>query len=57
MQFWKKEFEKVDVKKRMFKLIAKLDAEVIIAEDFKPLFRQLLDTHPGLEFLQATPEF
>lgn len=26
-------------------------------EDFKPLFRQLLDTHPGLEFLQATPEF
>ena len=26
-------------------------------EDFKPLFKHLLDTHPGLEFLQATPEF
>jgi serine/threonine-protein phosphatase 2A regulatory subunit B'' len=58
VQFWKKEFEKIDVKKRMFKLIAKLESpDVIVAEDFKPLFRQLLDTHPGLEFLQATPEF
>jgi serine/threonine-protein phosphatase 2A regulatory subunit B'' len=41
----------------MFKLIAKPFAEHIVNEDFKPLFKQLLETHPGLEFLQATPEF
>ncbi|RRT38243.1 hypothetical protein B296_00043940, partial [Ensete ventricosum] len=26
-------------------------------EDFKPVLRELLATHPGLEFLQGTPEF
>jgi len=57
INFWKRELEKVDVKKRIFKLLAKPGAEVIVAEDFKPLFKQLLDSHPGLEFLRATPEF
>lgn len=33
------------------------DKKYIAPDDFKPLFRYLLDTHPGLEFLQATPEF
>ena len=57
MTFWKREFEKYDVNKRLFTLIAKLNSEMILIEDLKPLMRQLLDTHPGLEFLQATPEF
>jgi serine/threonine-protein phosphatase 2A regulatory subunit B'' len=26
-------------------------------EDLRPLMRILLDSHPGLEFLKATPEF
>jgi hypothetical protein len=26
-------------------------------DDFKPILRELLATHPGLEFLQSTPEF
>lgn len=26
-------------------------------DDFKPVLRELLATHPGLEFLQSTPEF
>ncbi|XP_073102929.1 serine/threonine protein phosphatase 2A regulatory subunit B''beta-like [Elaeis guineensis] len=26
-------------------------------EDFKPVLRELLASHPGLEFLQSTPEF
>lgn len=30
---------------------------MLIQEDFKPVLRELLDTHPGLEFLQSTPEF
>ena len=55
--YWKKELERLDIKKRMFKIIAKEGKDYIEAEDFKPLFRVLLDTHPGLEFLQATPEF
>jgi len=28
-----------------------------VSSDFKALFKNLLETHPGLEFLQATPEF
>ncbi len=39
MHFWKKDFEKIDVKKRMFKLMAKPDSEFILNEDFKPLFK------------------
>ncbi|CAJ1976285.1 unnamed protein product [Sphenostylis stenocarpa] len=29
----------------------------ITQDDFKPVLRELLATHPGLEFLQSTPEF
>jgi hypothetical protein len=38
-------------------LLAKKDKSYIVPEDFKILFKYLLETHPGLEFLQATPEF
>lgn len=41
----------------MFRVVVGTGNDYITAEDFKPLFRQLLDTHPGLEFLQQTPEF
>ena len=55
--FFKRELEKLDIKKRMFKIIGKPGAEFLTNDDFKPLFRMLLETHPGLDFLQATPEF
>jgi serine/threonine-protein phosphatase 2A regulatory subunit B'' len=55
--FYKKEFESLSEKKRTFKVISGLEKDHIAPDDFKPLFRHLLDTHPGLEFLQATPEF
>lgn len=55
--FFKREFELEDAKKRTFKIIAQKDPRYIQSEDFKPLFKYLLETHPGLEFLQATPEF
>lgn len=29
----------------------------MVNDDFKPLFVYLLELHPGLEFLKATPEF
>ncbi|CAN1234019.1 Serine/threonine protein phosphatase 2A regulatory subunit B''beta [Linum perenne] len=28
-----------------------------LQEDFRPVLREILATHPGLEFLQSTPEF
>ena len=31
--------------------------DFLYLEDFKPLLNLLLDTHPGLEFLKATPEY
>ncbi|RWW73611.1 hypothetical protein BHE74_00018508, partial [Ensete ventricosum] len=39
------------------KLVSDPVKEVIPQEDFKPVLRELLATHPGLEFLQGTPEF
>jgi hypothetical protein len=44
-------------KKRLFSIIAKAGANYIVPEDFKPMFSYLLHKHPGLEFLQQTPEF
>lgn len=57
INFWKKYYEQHTVRRRVFKLLAKFDSNVIVPDDFKVLFSYLLETHPGLEFLQATPEF
>lgn len=57
INFWKKHYESDTVRRRVFKLMAKPDSKSIVPDDFKPLFSYLLETHPGLEFLQATPEF
>lgn len=55
--FWKKDFQNIDIDRRIFKILAKGGADHIVVEDFKPMMKMLLETHPGLEFLQATPEF
>ena len=47
----------MEPKRRLFNLIAQPKTNFITHADFKPLFKHLLETHPGLEFLQATPEF
>lgn len=57
ISFFKREFENEVVGMRTFKIIAQIDPKNIVPDDFKPLFKYLLETHPGLEFLQATPEF
>jgi len=54
---WKEDYEKLDVAKRLFNVIKNTSDDYLLTEDFKPIMRVLLDTHPGLEFLQATPEF
>jgi len=56
-QVWENKYEKMEVSKRLFKILAKPDAEYIVPDDFKPMMRHLLDSHPGLDFLKATPEF
>jgi serine/threonine-protein phosphatase 2A regulatory subunit B'' len=57
IELWESEYARLEVSKRLFKVITKPDSGAITIEDFKPIMRTLLDTHPGLEFLQATPEF
>lgn len=57
INFWKKHWERETVGKRVFKLLCQADKHVFVPDDFKPLFSYLLENHPGLEFLQATPEF
>lgn len=57
IDYFVREFEECSTDKRVFKLLCGAKKDHIIPADFKPLFRHLLDAHPGLEFLQATPEF
>ena len=57
INYYKKNVENIEVKRQVFNLLAKPGKKFIAPEDFKPLFKNLLETHPGLEFLQATPEF
>lgn len=37
--FWKGEFEKIEVKKRIFRLLAKPGSDYIHTEDFKPMMK------------------
>jgi serine/threonine-protein phosphatase 2A regulatory subunit B'' len=45
----------MDTTTQIFKILKQKDQSFI--DDFKPLLKELLATHPGLEFLQSTPEF
>ncbi|KAM7269439.1 hypothetical protein ACFE04_024936 [Oxalis oulophora] len=47
----------LDIATQIFKILKQPDLKYLSQEDFKPLLRELLATHPGLEFLQGTPEF
>ncbi|KAI3730240.1 hypothetical protein L1987_61409 [Smallanthus sonchifolius] len=46
-----------DVATQIYTLLKQPDLRYLTQEDFKPILRELLATHPGLEFLQSTPEF
>ncbi|XP_020578971.1 probable serine/threonine protein phosphatase 2A regulatory subunit B''delta isoform X2 [Phalaenopsis equestris] len=47
----------MDTPTQIFNILKHPDRNYLIQEDFKPVLRDLLATHPGLEFLQGTPEF
>ncbi|THU69433.1 hypothetical protein C4D60_Mb08t14370 [Musa balbisiana] len=46
-----------DIATQIFTILKQADRKYLTQEDFKPILRELLATHPGLEFLQGTPEF
>ncbi|KAH9658903.1 putative serine/threonine protein phosphatase 2A regulatory subunit B''gamma [Citrus sinensis] len=47
----------MDTATQIFSILNQPDLKYLTQEDFKPVLRELLATHPGLEFLQSTPEF
>ncbi|KAF8392173.1 hypothetical protein HHK36_022515 [Tetracentron sinense] len=47
----------VDIATQIFTILKQTDHKYLTQDDFKPILRELLATHPGLEFLQSTPEF
>ncbi|XP_039122387.1 serine/threonine protein phosphatase 2A regulatory subunit B''beta-like [Dioscorea cayenensis subsp. rotundata] len=47
----------MDIATQIFTILKQPDNKHLTKEDFKPVLRELLATHPGLEFLQGTPEF
>ncbi|CAA3005169.1 serine/threonine protein phosphatase 2A regulatory subunit B''beta-like [Olea europaea var. sylvestris] len=46
-----------DIPTQIYTILKQRDLIFLTQEDFKPVLRELLATHPGLEFLQSTPEF
>ncbi|XP_042489259.1 serine/threonine protein phosphatase 2A regulatory subunit B''beta-like [Macadamia integrifolia] len=47
----------MDIATQIFTILKQPDHMYLIQDDFKPVLGELLATHPGLEFLQSTPEF
>ncbi|KAL1546139.1 serine/threonine protein phosphatase 2A regulatory subunit B''beta-like [Salvia divinorum] len=46
-----------DLATQIYTILKQPDVRYLAQDDFKPVLRELLTTHPGLEFLQSTPEF
>lgn len=57
LKYWKAEMESQEVPRRIFNLLKAPNRPHIERDDFKPLLLTLMETHPGLDFLKATPEF
>lgn len=51
INYYKHNCEGIDLQRHTFNLLAKMGKHYIEPEDFKPLFKHLLESHPGLEFL------
>jgi len=55
--FWKTEMEPFDPSDRFFRLVKQPANNWISRDDFLPFITQLLNDHPGLEFLSSHGEF
>nr|KJB72386.1 hypothetical protein B456_011G175300 [Gossypium raimondii] len=47
----------VDLATQIYTILKQPDCRYLTQDDFRPLLHELLASHPGLEFLQSTPEF
>ncbi|XVF81015.1 hypothetical protein PTKIN_Ptkin15bG0122400 [Pterospermum kingtungense] len=47
----------MDTATQIFEILKQPGCKHLTQVDFKPVLRELLATHPGLEFLRSTPEF
>ncbi|MBA0696518.1 hypothetical protein Goari_003064, partial [Gossypium aridum] len=47
----------VDLATQIYTILKQPDCGYLTQDDFRPLLHELLASHPGLEFLQSTPEF
>ena len=56
-QFWAAEIAPHDATDRFLRLISQPGSAGIVKEDLLPYLEELLTYHPGLEFLENTPEF
>jgi len=54
---WKAAMEGKDLSRRIFDLLKATNRPHIERDDLRPLLLTLMETHPGLDFLKATPEF
>jgi len=57
MQYWKENIQPFDKHTRFFNVLKQKKNNFIVEEDFKVMLLDLLETHPGLEFLKSSPEF
>ncbi|CAN0890229.1 Probable serine/threonine protein phosphatase 2A regulatory subunit B''gamma [Linum grandiflorum] len=58
VEYWVKgNFLTMDLATQIYTVLKQPDSEYLTQEDFRPVLREILATHPGLEFLQSTPEF
>jgi len=56
-RFWKSEIEPFDPSDRFFRLVKSPGEDSIKKDDFGPFIDELLNSHPGLEFLSNHAEF
>ena len=56
-EYWKSEIEPFDRQERFYRLCKQPGSDGIVCGDFYPFINELLLYHPGLEFLESTPEF
>lgn len=57
LAYWRAEMQPYDHVERFFRLVKRRDAPIIAPVDFMPFLEELLAFHPGLAFLENTPEF
>jgi len=55
--FWKENIENCDAAERFFRLLKQDNREYLTRDDFLPYIEELLEYHPGLEFLLNHAEF